>query len=97
MLALALLFGGFAAYGYGAAHSPLFDSELAGRRAWLTHEAAQGDRDAGTEAVMAEEYWKRYPDVAADRYFGRNGVLGIFGPREHWQRHGRREGRIWGP
>jgi hypothetical protein len=96
-IALALLLGGFAAYGYGAAHSPLLDRDLAERRAWLRLEAAEGGADAAAEAGLAEAYWQRNPDVAADRYFGRGGVLGFFGPREHWKRHGRREGRAWGP
>jgi hypothetical protein len=43
----------------------------------------------------AETYWAHYPDVANDPYFGRNGPLGIFGAREHYDRHGRREGRVW--
>lgn len=43
----------------------------------------------------AEAYWACYPDVARDGYFGEEGPLGILGAREHFDRHGFREGRIW--
>ena len=56
--------------------------------------------DVGTdlqqEAALADAYWRRYGDVAADSVVGRDGALGVFGAREHYNRHGRRENRIWG-
>jgi len=42
---------------------------------------------------LEEAYWNRYPDVAADPYFGRGSKLGA---AEHYRRHGKAEGRIWG-
>ena len=60
---------------------------------------AQVDRGAGDSyqalCDSAERYWKRYPDVARDAFFGRHGAAGCRGAYDHWTRHGRREGRIW--
>lgn len=52
--------------------------------------------DEARERMLAEIYWSKYPDVAADAYFGKNGRLGVYGPREHYRRH-RTEGagRVW--
>lgn len=53
--------------------------------------------DQAGEKVLADAYWRRNLDVAADEIFGPDGLLGIFGPREHFSRHGQAEGRAWGP
>jgi hypothetical protein len=55
-----------------------------------------GGRDDAAERRLAERYWQRYPDIAANGHFGRQGSFGIHGAREHYQRHGRHEGRLWG-
>lgn len=46
--------------------------------------------------ALAELYWKRYPDVGRDSHYGRNGIMGIYGARTHYDQHGKREGRKWG-
>lgn len=54
---------------------------------------------AGDTVSLREEsalaYWSCYPDVAQDAYFGREGPLNLLGAREHFDRHGRGEGRVW--
>jgi len=44
----------------------------------------------------AQKYWNAYPDVAQDAFFGLHGTAGCQGAYEHWTRHGRQEGRVWG-
>jgi len=86
----------YAAYAQGALTSPLLDParpEYVAAANQAVREAAQENE---TERYLAELYWQRYPDVAADRVYGPKGAHGIFGAREHYQRHGRHEGRIWG-
>ena len=80
------------AYSVGAWHSPLLDRErnlqfdaLAQAEAWNEEE----------ERSLAETYWARYADVAAHSYYGRDGTLGVWGAREHFKHHGKREGRHW--
>lgn len=84
-----------ALYAAAFCHSPAADPDEPARHAFLERMAAPGPADDG-ERALAEAYWRRYPDVAADRYFGAHGQLGRAGAREHYQRHGRREGRVWG-
>lgn len=55
------------------------------------------DPDYRHERALAEAYWQRYPAVEKNDYFGREGPLGISGPREHYRLYGQREGRIWAP
>ncbi len=80
------------AYSVGAWHSPLLDRErnlqfdaLAQAEAWNEEE----------ERSLAETYWTRNADVAADLYYGRDGTLGVWGAREHFKHHGEKEGRHW--
>ncbi len=86
----------WAVYGYGAFHSPLLNRELAERQAYVNQIAKQARGDFAEEHRLAEAYWNRYPDVANNRYFGRDGAMGVGGAREHYNRHGKREGRVWG-
>jgi len=84
-----------ALYGWAAWHSPWLDGAERRRQAYL--ERIGREQPAPAEpAALAEAYWSRYPDVAVDAYFGRHGQLGPEGAHEHYQRHGRREGRVWG-
>ncbi len=85
LLALAL-------YGYGAVTERAFDPAERARKAFLGRHAADTRNTTQTRA-LAEAYWTRNPDVARDKFFGRAGSLGIFGPREHHACHGRSEGR----
>lgn len=51
--------------------------------------------DAAAEEKMANVYWHLYPDVQKSIYYGRNGHMGVYGPRAHYIIHGKTEGRIW--
>ena len=94
--ALAAVALGLLVYLIGALNSPMLDRGLAARRTMLEAVAREPAGDSQKEPALAEAYWARYPDVAADAFFGRAGKLGVRGAREHYQRHGRNEGRIWG-
>lgn len=84
-------------YAWGAVESPLLDEAAAARRDLLRRTLTENAPTSAAEAALAEAYWRRYPDVATDvRHFGRDSPLGILGAREHYQIHGRREGRAWG-
>lgn len=69
---------------------------------WLPHRAEQELAelnemypDIAMEKNLAEAYWSQYPDAAADFYFGRRGLMGVYGARAHFRTHGESEGRIW--
>lgn len=80
----------------GAMDTPLLNRQIAAQQALATSVARTGSLDMAAEQRLAEAYWQRNPDVAASGYYGRHGRIGIFGAREHWLRHGKREGRHWG-
>ncbi len=82
-------------YVAGALDSPLLNSDRRAEVAHLSRHASAGKLDERREVKLAEIYWTRYPDVAQDSNFGRSGKLGSWGAREHFKRHGAREGRIW--
>ncbi len=82
-------------YAYGALNSPLLDGTQAARQAFLRGILADRAPDMEGEEALAEAYWQHYPDVGADPFFGRDGEMGVHGAREHYQMHGRREGRQW--
>jgi hypothetical protein len=94
-----LAIGGFAlallAYGVGAWESPMLDAERRMQMEVQRRYAETGRLDEQRERSLADAYWTRYPDVARDPYFGREGVLGLWGAREHYAQHGKREGRSW--
>jgi hypothetical protein len=94
-LAAAAFIGAIAVYGYGIARSPLLNAETRAQQQVLARFALQQASPDEVRA-LAEAYWQRNPDVAQDSFFGRNGKMGIFGAREHYDRHGRKEGRRWG-
>lgn len=94
-LAILGMTAAFAVYGYGFYNSPVMNPDFRAQQDVLAHYAkSQGNQEA--VRMLAEAYWQRNPDVAADSYFGRNGKMGTFGAREHYDRHGRKEGRRWG-
>ena len=80
------------AYAVGAWHSPLLDRELRLRFDIFTQAEGWNEEE---ERSLAEIYWTRYADVAAHSYYGRDGTLGVWGAREHFKHHGKREGRHW--
>jgi len=53
--------------------------------------------DQQAEKILAEAYWRRYPDVRNDPYYGKHGPMGFKGAREHFEQHGKYEGRILTP
>lgn len=93
--ALAAFIVALAVYGWRAAHSPMLDEALAEEQRYRRATAA-GAAIGAEDSRLAERYWQRYPDIAGDAYFGRSGPGGPSGARDHYERHGRREGRIWG-
>ncbi len=97
--ALALAWLAFAAslalFAVAAARSPAGNFALAERDRELRTLSAGVNIDMTAEEQLARAYWTRYPDVAADSFYGMNGRLGIMGAREHYAKHGRREGRLW--
>ncbi len=94
--ALLLLLVSYAAYAQGWRQAPLLDPARAERVALAERVIREEKTDDAAERILAELYWQRYPDVAESPVFGRQGRLGIQGAREHYQRHGRHEGRVWG-
>ena len=52
--------------------------------------------DLETEAVLAESYWRRYPEVRDSWVWGEHSALGILGPRDHYLHVGRGLGYLWG-
>jgi len=82
-------------FAVGAWDSPLFNQESRARVEVLNRFARAEYLDEGQEKIIATSYWSHYTDVAADPFFGREGRLGIWGAREHFKRHGKREGRVW--
>lgn len=96
LAAVAALGLGLIVFWDGARHSPLFSPAERDRRVWLSGQVRGDGRDMAEEGRLAEVYWTRYPDVAADPHYGRTSRLGVSGAREHYNQHGRKEGRIWG-
>ena len=96
---LRLSYAGFAlalfVFAFGAWDSPLIDRARRSQVEFLSRFAQTGQLDEGREAELAASYWSQYSDVAADSFFGREGRLGVWGAREHYKRHGKREGRVW--
>lgn len=81
----------------GLFQSPLFNPEILQERLFVQRYQKEHASDHLAEKILAEAYWKRYADVRNDPYFGEKGPMGIFGAREHYKQHGKREGRIYAP
>ena len=81
----------------GLVDSALTDRRLAEQQTIINNYARTESVDRAQEKVLAETYWRRNPDVAVHGFFGVDGPFGVFGPREHFNRYGRVEGRVWGP
>lgn len=96
-LPVVLFVGALIVYAFGVKHSVLFNDRAAQQQTIITKNARLNLVEMAREKILAEAYWQRYPDVAADDFFGREGALGVHGPREHFDRHGRTEGRVWTP
>ncbi|MEP4379725.1 MAG: hypothetical protein ABJ215_00825 [Alphaproteobacteria bacterium] len=94
---LTLFAAALAVFAVGLAGSALVDARQAEQQTIINNYARAGSIDQVREKVLAEAYWRRNPDVAADDVYGAASTLGVFGAREHFNRHGRVEGRKWGP
>lgn len=81
----------------GLYHSPLIAPRRQTDRTSVSNHARATTPDAAQERLLAESYWRRYRDVRDDAYWGEKGPMGIWGPRDHYRQHGRREGRIFRP
>lgn len=91
------LFLSIVAWGYGMFQSRIWDPQVREEQRYLTGFLRDSSADRSLERQLAKAYWLRYEDVRSDSFFGENGPGGIYGAREHYQLHGRHEGRIFGP
>ncbi|MBT8353391.1 MAG: hypothetical protein KJO60_02645 [Desulfofustis sp.] len=67
-----------------------------GRREGRIYERVAEVEDPEKERILAEAYWRRYPDIAVSRIWGRTSALGIRGPRDHYRYIGRQQKLTWG-
>ncbi|OGR17101.1 MAG: hypothetical protein A2X81_12765 [Desulfobacterales bacterium GWB2_56_26] len=81
----------------GLFHSPLMDPRRQTERKFVSNYVRANTPDSEKERLLADSYWRRYRDVREDAYWGENGPMGIWGPRDHYRQHGRKEGRIFRP
>jgi hypothetical protein len=87
---LAILAIALGIYVAGVAESPLLSSDIAERNHYI---AEHSELDRAKRRARA--YWADNPDVRENVFFGENGIQGVFGPRVHYDRHGKDEGRVW--
>jgi hypothetical protein len=78
----------------GFLSSPLFLPEDQIKQNYRQNFTGTDNPEYQAEKDLAEAYWHRYPDVKQSEYWGPEGPLGIHGPRDHYEQHGRKEGRI---
>jgi len=81
----------------GLMNSPVLDPELRAEKRFVQSRIRELSIDSREQRQLARAYWQRYEDVRTDAYFGENGPNGIYGARDHFTLHGKREGRIYGP
>lgn len=79
------------------ANSPLYITETLTEKAFIGRFINENSPDIKQERALARAYWLRYHDVRLDRHWGEKGPMGIWGPRDHYMLHGKREGRIFKP
>lgn len=81
----------------GFLQSPLFRPEIYQERLRAEKLLKEQSPDYLAEKNLAEAYWMRYPDIIDHSYYGKQGPMGVYGAREHFKQHGKREGRIFAP
>lgn len=81
----------------GFIQSPLVEPHLRLEEQFIRDYVQANNPDLQQEKILAESYWLRYSDVRGNSYWGVNGPLGIWGARDHFMQHGKREGRIFAP
>ena len=77
--------------------SPLFMPEAALQKKYLQTLIRENSPDTARERLLAEAYWLRYSDVRTDPHWGSKGPMGVWGARDHFVLHGKREGRVFQP
>jgi len=82
-------------YLWGALSSELLNADSAARNAYVKKIIETRSPDYTRELELAEAYWRTYPNVAKDKYYGRNGQMGVHGARAHFEAHGKRIGWKW--
>ncbi|BDD85681.1 hypothetical protein [Desulfofustis limnaeus] len=97
LLSISVLAVSIAIYYRGWQNSPLAEPKLAAERTYLRGYLEKHAPDLARERLLAESYWHRYEDIRLHSYWGENGPMGIWGPRDHYEQHGRREGRLFTP
>jgi len=78
-------------------HSPLYRPETRQESDFINSFVNKNSPDIQKERGLAKAYWLRYHDVRQDRHWGEKGPMGVWGPRDHYLLHGKREGRIFKP
>lgn len=81
----------------GFMNSPLWIPELKTEKEYIEKYILTNSPNHKREKQLAEAYWLRYQDVREHTYWGKNGPLNIWGARDHYTIHGRKEGRIFAP
>lgn len=81
----------------GLLNSPVVEPELAREKQFLNQFITANSPDLEAERALAHGYWRRYPDIRDHSHWGEQGPMGIWGARDHYRQHGRREGRIFQP
>ena len=81
----------------GFIQSPLVDPHLRQEEKFIRDYIDANNPDHQQEKILAESYWLRYSDIHNNSYWGVNGPMGIWGARDHFLQHGKREGRIFAP
>lgn len=83
------------AYAWQASGTKLLSRAQGDRDRYLAEVVLENTADHRALQARARDYWQRNPDVAGDAYYGNDGPLGVLGARQHYEDHGRREGRQW--
>jgi hypothetical protein len=78
-------------------NSGILDPAIRAEKQYLDSYIREHSPDLQHQRMLARAYWTRYEDIRTDPYFGEHGPNGIFGARDHYNLHGRREGRVYGP
>lgn len=97
LVSAAVLISSTVIWGVGLKQSPLFQPEIQKEFLYVKRYKMEHTPDRLAEKILAEAYWLRYPDIRSDGYFGEKGPIGIYGAREHYEQHGKREGRLYAP
>lgn len=81
----------------GLFHSSIIDEQRGNETQYLQEYIDSHQHESREEKILAESYWRRYRDIRENNYWGVKGPLGIWGARDHFNQHGRQEGRIFQP